>query len=146
MKVSRWQIHFLSMQFQIMTVILPQVFQNSLHLDIGLVMMHIQKIKMILHHKFTPVKNGVMMVGRVKLDALFFSQQSICFRLFPKLPDINVSTRSMFRSRLMDGAGISFQHHHFETIRIMPPCHLCNSSLIQLIAVLVFLQRLTNPI
>ena len=82
-----------------MRIILTQLFQYLLKLNIRLVMMHIDKVIMVLYRETTPFKHGVMMVGCIYLNTFLLRQNSICFLLLPKLPYIYITTRSVLRVR-----------------------------------------------
>ena len=71
-KIGGWEVQPFAIQYNGISIILPYLLQSLLHFITGLMMVNIQKIIMVLHHKVSPVKDGMMRVCVINIYAFLF--------------------------------------------------------------------------
>lgn len=136
MKIGRGQIYLLTIKLNRKAIIPSQLFQDCLQFWSRFPVVNVYEVVMVLHHKLSPVEDGVMMMRIVNFNTSFFCQERIRLFLLSELPNINITTRSMLWLWPIQRTGIAFQHHHLVAMLVVEPCHFCHSLTIQVIAIL----------
>ena len=120
MKIRRRKKYSFPIIYYTMCIIHAQPLQYLFHRSMGSMMIDIDKIKMVFHHKIAPVKHGMVMMPILNSNPFILFQFFIGFLLPPKKPDVYIPTGPMFRFWPVEAASIPLQHHHLIAMSIVP--------------------------
>ena len=146
MQVRRRQVHPLPRDLRPVAIVPAELLQDPLERHVGPMVVHIQEVVMILHHKNLPRKNGVMMMRPVDINPRLPRHSLVRLLLLPKEPNVDIPARAMLRPRPVQRARVPLEHHHLISVRAIPGRQVRDGFPILLVPALVAHHRLSDPL